>query len=319
VRHCVGLNSGTDALRLGLLAGGIEPSDEVITSPLTFIATAETANQVGNVRFADVDPGTFNLCARDVSARLTSKTRAVIAVHLYGQPASMPDFEKLAERKSLLLIEDACQAHGASIGGRKVGSFGKGSAFSFYPTKNLSAFGDAGAFTTDSKVLSDRIRLLRNHGQTGPYFHEFEGYNSRMDAFQAVILSRKLRLLDRWNQQRRGIASFYSEGLKDVEGVLIQKTPPDYLHAYHLYPILVVNRDRLIGYLEDHGIQTRVIYPTPIHLMPAYSHLGYQRGDFPNAEEVSSRVLCLPLYPGLEAAEADEVVLRIRRFYGSPV
>jgi len=312
--HCVALNSGTDALRFGLAAAGVGPEDEILTSPLTFIATVEAANQVGRVRFADVDPGTFNLSIREVEQKITKKTRALVPVDLYGLPADLPAFEKIARQRDLVVVEDACQAHGGAVTGRRTGSFGRCAAFSFYPTKNLSAFGDAGALTTSDRDLAERVRLLRNHGQTGPYRHESEGGNSRMDAFQAAVLTLKLPHLDRWNQERRKIAALYRQGIGDLAGFRLQDIPPGFHHVYHLFPLLVERREALQAFLESRQIQTRIIYPIPLHLMPALKHLGYRPGDFPYAEEICAKILCLPCYPGLGESQVEEVVAAIREF-----
>lgn len=312
---CVALNSGTDALRLGLLACGVRAGDEVITSPFTFVATAEAISQTGVPVFADVEPDTFNLSAESAQNRISSKTRAIIPVHIFGLPADMKALGKLACEKDLVLIEDACQAHGGAIEGKRVGSFGDVAAFSFYPTKNLGAFGDAGATTTSSPQLDSRIRLLRNHGQTGPYFHEMEGYNSRMDTIQAAVLNLKLPLLEQWNRERRRLATIYSEELADLSEVVFQTVPEGFSHAFHLVAGLVEERSGLIEFLAKRGVEAKVIYPTPIHLLPAYEHLGYREGDLPNAEEVCRRVLCFPAYPGIHEERIVEVACLIRKFY----
>lgn len=317
VEHCIALNSGTDALRLGLLAGGIHPDQEIITSPLTFIATAEAANQVGIVRFADVDIDTFTLSPESVNFNTTERTRAVIPVHIYGMPADMDAFETIARKENYLLIEDACQAHGSSISGRRTGGFGLGAAFSFYPTKNLSAFGDAGAFTTNDHSMAEKVRLLRNHGQSGAYQHDLEGYNSRMDAFQAIVLSQKLKFLDCWNSERQQIAAAYREGLRELKGLKFQASRSGCEHVYHLFPILFEQRTAIMEFLDSRNVQTRVIYPTPLHLMKAYRHLGYEKGEFPNAERICREVLCLPVFPGMQKAEVDFVIACIHEFMGA--
>ncbi len=312
---CVALNSGTDALRLGLLACGIKPEDEVITSPFTFIATAEAISQTGIPVFADVDLDTFNLSAESVQSRISDKTRAIVPVHIFGLPADMIAFGALAAEEGLALVEDACQAHGAAIGEKKVGSFGNAAAFSFYPSKNLGAFGDAGAATTSDGECASMIRLLRNHGQTGPYFHQREGFNSRMDTFQAAVLNLKLPLLERWNEERQRLAGIYRDELKSLNEVLFQKVTEGYSHVFHLVAALVEDRRDLRKFLSEHGVETNIVYPTPIHLLPAYRHLGHREGNFPNAEEVSRRVLCFPAYPGLGDDKVFEIATLIRRFY----
>jgi dTDP-4-amino-4,6-dideoxygalactose transaminase len=313
--HCVALNSGTDALRLALAASGVSGDDEVITSPFTFMATAEAISQTGKVVFADIDPETFNLNPEAVKEQVTSRTRALLPVHIFGLPAAMPEFVRLAEPKGLIVLEDACQAHGAAIDGRRAGSFGLAAAFSFYPTKNLGGFGDGGALTCQTEVLARQVRKLRNHGQTGPYHHDEIGFNSRMDAFQATVLNLKLRQLDHWIGARRRLAMAYREVLSGVTGISFQTEPEGYHHSYHLLALLVDRRGELIRFLKDRQIESRIIYPTPIHLLPAYRHLNHRRGDFPVAEMISDRILCFPLYPGMTEAQAVEAADAVRQFY----
>ena len=315
--HCIALNSGTDALRLSLLAAGLEPDQEVITSPFTFIATAEAISQTSILRLADVEPDTFTLSPEAVEATLSPRTSAVVPVHIFGLPSNIPALEQLARKHDLFILEDACQAHGATIEDRRTGNLGMAGAFSFYPSKNLGAFGDAGAVTCEDAALAEKIRLLRNHGQVGAYFHVVEGFNSRMDSFQGLALSLKLSYLERWNLERQQIANLYRDELIALEQVRFQKVPPGYSHVYHVFAILVERRDELQEFLRDAGIDTRVIYPVPIHLHPAYGHLGLSKGDLPNAESISASVLCLPIYPGLDRLHVGEVATQIRRFYDS--
>jgi len=314
--YCVALNSGTDALRFGLLAAGLKSEDEVITSPFTFIATAEAISQVAALKLADVEPDTFTLSPVAVSEMISDSTRAVVPVHIFGLPANMTDFELLARHNSLFLLEDACQAHGAAIEGRRAGNLGAAAAFSFYPSKNLGAFGDAGAITCRESSFAEAVRLLRNHGQVGSYFHQVEGFNSRMDAFQGSVLQLKLDFLENWNEERRQIARQYRHELADLEEVRFQQSPAGYTHVYHVFAILAERRDELHGYLQGMGIETKVIYPVPVHLHPAYQHLGLKRGDLPNAESICNSVLCLPMYPGLGAGQVEKVAIQIRCFYG---
>ena len=316
-RHCVALNSGTDALRLALLAAALEPGDEVITSPFTFIATAEAISQTAQLKLADVEPETFTLSPAAVEAAVSARTRAIVPVHIFGLPANMTAFQALAGRNGLFVLEDACQAHGASLRDRRTGSLGGAAAFSFYPSKNLGAFGDAGAITCQEAGFAEKIRLLRNHGQVGSYFHEIEGFNSRMDSFQGVALSLKLEYLEQWNQQRQQIAELYRNELDKLSEVCFQRVPNGYVHVYHVFAILVEQRDELQKYLSGRGIETRVIYPVPVHLHPAYENLGLVKGDFPNTESICDSVLCLPIYPGLEHGRARHVAEQIRQFYGS--
>ncbi len=315
-QRCVALNSGTDALRLGLLAAGVKRDDEVITTPFTFIATAEAISQTANLKLADVEPDSFTLSPSAVEKMISPKSRAVIPVHIFGLPANMTAFSRLAEQHDLFLLEDACQAHGAAIEGCRAGKLGRAAAFSFYPSKNLGAFGDAGAVTCQDEALAEAIRLLRNHGQVGSYFHQVEGFNSRMDSFQGLALCLKLEYLDDWNAARRQIAEAYRSELADLGEVRLQRFPAGYTHVYHLFAILAENREELKTFLRRQGIESRVVYPVPIHLHPAYKHLGLTRGAFPNAESICESVLCLPMYPGLEPKQVSHVAREIRRFYG---
>ena len=315
-RYCIALNSGTDALRLGLLGAGLEPDHEAITSPFTFIATAEAISQTCNLKLADVDPDTFNLSPTAVEENLSPQLRAVVPVHIFGLPADMNAFSRLASQHDLFLLEDACQAHGAAVNGRRAGSLGNAAAFSFYPSKNLGAFGDAGALTCQREDLAVTLRLLRNHGQVGSYYHEIEGFNSRMDAFQGAALALKLNYLEEWNLQRRRIAEIYRNELQDLPEVHCQRVPPGDVHVYHVFAILAEDRSGLQEFLKAKGIETRVIYPVPIHLHPAYRHLGLEKGDLPNAESICNSVLCLPIYPGLEPTQVSKVAMQVRRFYG---
>lgn len=315
---CVALNSGTDALRLALLAWGISPQDEIITSPFTFIATAEAISQTGKLLLADIDPDTFTLSPAAVEAAAGHRTRGVVPVHIFGLMADMPTLVQGAETGGWMVLEDACQAHGAAINGRRAGTWGHAGAFSFYPSKNLGAFGDAGAVIGRDAVLADQVRLLRNHGQIAPYSHSVEGFNSRMDTLQAALLQLKLPHLEDWNAERRGIFQDYWERLADVDEVRFQRIPDGFLHACHIAAALVERRDELSGFLSGHGVDTRVIYPVPIHLMAAYAHLGYRSGAFPVCEQVCRSVICFPLYPGLKSDQVETVTSLVRRFYGYP-
>jgi dTDP-4-amino-4,6-dideoxygalactose transaminase len=315
VHHCVALNSGSDALRLGLLAAGVKPDDEVISTPFTFIATAEAISQTANLILADIDPNTFTLSAEAVTEKLSPRSRAIVPVHIFGLPADMKNLETLCTKQDLLVIEDACQAHGASIDGRRVGSFGTAAAFSFYPSKNLGAFGDAGAITCQTDAVAERVRLLRNHGQIRPYRHQFKGFNSRMDTIQSLVLRLKLPLLEKWNERRRRLAEIYRTELDEVEEIRFQKVPEGYQHVFHIVALLAERRSELMQFLRAKGIETRVIYPVPLHLDAAYGYLGYKKGDFPNAEVICEKVVCLPVYPGLSDRQAHEIALSIRAFY----
>jgi dTDP-4-amino-4,6-dideoxygalactose transaminase len=312
---CVAVNSGTDALRIALLAVGVGRDDEVITSPFTFIATAEAISQTGRLVLADIDPETYTLDPESVRERINTATRAILPVHIFGLASDMPALQRIANENNLKLVEDACQSHGASIQGRKAGSIGNVGAFSFYPSKNLSAFGDAGAVTCNSPELAEKIFMLRNHGQTGAYIHALEGFNSRMDTIQSTVLTLKMRYLDEWNQWRSDLAGIYRDGLGDIEEIKFQRVPDGYEHAYHIVAFLCEDRDNLSAWLLEKGVDTRVVYPTPLHLMKAYAHLGFEKGSFPVTERVCEQVLCLPVYPGMPKENAQQVVKLIREYY----
>lgn len=305
VSNAVGVGSGTDALFLTLKALGVGPGDEVITTPFTFFATSEVIVNAGATAvFADIDPRTFNIDPDAVSASLTPRTRAVIGVHLYGQPFDGDALSDIACAAGVPLIEDCAQAAGAEYRGRKTGTFGVAGAFSFFPTKNLGAAGDAGMIVTDDQDLAEKVRTLANHGSRGGYLHECAGVNSRLDEVQAAVLRVKLRMLDRWNEERASIAAAYDRGLESVE------TPyaaPGTKHVYHQYTIMSDRRDVVASALERNGIGCRVYYPVPLHLQPCFEGSGAGPGTLPKSERASERVLSLPIYPGLTAAEIEAV------------
>jgi len=333
VNHCVGVGSGTDALRFALMAGGVRPGDSVLTVPNTFIATTEAISQAGaQPEFIDIDQHTYNidveklreylemkcdhdqLTGRPISQRTGRMISAVVPVHLYGQTADMDPILKLAEAFNLLVVEDACQAHGAEYftqkldAWEKAGSIGKAAAFSFYPGKNLGACGEAGAVTTNDPDLAQRVRMLRDHGQAEKYYHEIEGYNGRLDAIQAGILRVKLRQLSQWNSQRREKAETYRELLSSLDGLILPLEPWWARAVYHLYVIRIQDRQGLQSDLKAAGIGTGIHYPIPLHLQKAYRSLGYEQGDFPVTERVAAEILSLPMYPQLTNAEQDIVV-----------
>lgn len=315
VPHCVALNSGTDALRLGLRALGLRAPQQVVTSPFSFIATAEAIREKASLVLADVDLQTFNLDPQAVEASLTPDTRVILPVHIFGLPAAMQELSSIAARNSLILVEDACQAHGAQYKGKMAGSLGHLAAFSFYPTKNLGAFGDAGALTCSDPELERKVRLLRNHGQTGFYEHADEGVNSRMDALQALLLNLKMEFLSEWVEMRRMLAAVYRSELEQLGEVQFQREPEGVVHAYHLLAARVERREELSKFLREQGIETRPTYPTPLHRQEAYRHLDLPAGSFPNAELICQTVLCFPLYPGLTVDRAAQVARQIKRFY----
>ncbi len=324
VEHCVGVGSGTDALRFALIAAGVSPGDSVLTVPNTFIATTEAITQAGAVpEFVDIDERTYNIdpeklreylelqCDRDpssgrpVSHRTGRTITAIVPVHLYGQMADMDPIMKLAETYDLLVIEDACQAHGAEYFSRdeqrwrKAGSMGRAAAFSFYPGKNLGACGEAGAVTTNSTELAQKIRMLRDHGQAAKYYHDIEGYNGRLDAIQAGILHAKLARLPEWNNQRREIAKAYREQLAGIDALVLPFEPSWSRAIYHLYVVQVPDRQEMQNSLKAAGIGTGIHYPIPLHMQRAYRSLDYNEGDFPSTESIASKILSLPMYPQL--------------------
>lgn len=311
-RHCVALNSGTSALHLGLLALGAGPGDDVVTTPNTFLATAEAITYCGaRPVFADIDPGTANLDPQKVARAITPRTKVILPVHLYGRPAAMDAFAKIAAQRRLKILEDACQAHGARSGGERVGTLGDAGAFSFYPSKNLGAYGEGGALVTNDDSIAAFARLARSHGQAGRYDHRFVGFNYRMDGVQAAVLRVKLRHLDSWNACRRHIASRYRQLLAGAP-LEIPRDSPDDECVYHLFSIFVNERDAVQKMLLERGVETSVHYPRPVHFQPAYSSLGYGPGSFPQAERACERVLSLPCFPGLTAEQVDYVAMVLR-------
>lgn len=314
-KYAVGVASGTDALRLTLTALGIGPGDEVITTPFTFIATANTISHCGaRPVFVDIDPQTYNIDPAAIQAAITRRTKAIVPVHLYGQPADMDPIMELAEAHGLYVIEDAAQAIGARYKGRRVGSIGHAGCFSFYPTKNLGAYGDGGMVVTNDAALAEKIDVLRRQGSKKKYHAEVLGFNSRLDSLQAAILRVKLKYLDDWNEGRRRVAQRYNEML----GGLSVTTPyesPDVYHVYHQYTIRAPQRDALAAYLKERGIGTMVYYPVPLHLQELYADLGYGEGSLPASETASQEVLSLPMYPELTEAQQQEVVGAIWEFH----
>ena len=310
VKYAIGVANGSDALILALKACGIGKGDEVITVPHTFIATTEAISNVGGkVVFVDIDPKTFTIDVSKIEEKITGKTKAIIPVHLYGQPADMDPIIELAKKHNLKIIEDAAQAHGAEYKGKKVGSIGEVGCFSFYPGKNLGAYGDAGMVTTDNDEIAEKVKLLRNHGRiTKKYEHEIEGYSSRLDNLQAAILRVKLRHLNKWNESRRENAKKYNELLNNIGGITTPYEADYAKHVYHLYVIKTEGRDKLREELKFKGISTGIHYPIPLHLQPAYNYLGYKRGDFSVTEEYSQKILSLPMFAELTDDQIEEIV-----------
>lgn len=314
VAHCVGVSNGTAALELALRALKIGPGAEVITASHTFIATAEAISNVGaKPVFVDIDPATYTIAPAAVAAAITPATRAILPVHIYGQPAAMTELNELANAHGLAVIEDAAQAHGATWQGQRAGSLANLACFSFYPGKNLGAYGDAGAITTNDETLAETVRLLRNHGRRSKYVHDLVGTNERIDTLQAAILAAKLPHLTEWTAKRQRLAARYNALLADCE-VALPHVAPEATSAWHLYVIRTPHRDQLLHFLKEHGVEGGIHYPVPLHLQPAYANLGYQRGDLPVTEAVAHTCLSLPLYPEMTAAQQDRVVDLIHTF-----
>jgi len=332
-RFAIGVNSGTDALRFALMAAGVCEGSSVVTVPNTFIATTEAISQAGALpEFVDVDERSYNMdpdklrdffehqCTRDLEGRLVSRRTgrpiaAVVPVHLYGQCCDMDAIQEIADRYNLVVIEDACQAHGAEYFSKrdhrwkKAGSIGKAAAFSFYPGKNLGACGEAGIVTTDDEELAKKIRMIRDHGQARKYYHDMEGYNGRLDSLQAGILSVKLKYLPSWNQSRREHALKYEELFAAAETNIITPYEPSWSKAvYHLYVVQVENREAMQTALGAQNIGSAIHYPIPLHLQKAYTCLGYRPGDFPVCERAAERILSLPMFPALEEEDQSQVV-----------
>ncbi len=307
-KHCIGVNSGTSALHLALIAAGVGQGDEVITVPMTFVATSWAVSYVGaNPVFVDVDPATYTLDATLVEKQITRRTRALLPVHLYGQPADMRPLMEISERHGIPIIEDAAQAHGARYQGQGAGTLGLCGCFSFYPGKNLGAYGEGGAIVTNDDSIAKRLRALRDHAQEQRYYHDEIGYNYRMDAFQGAVLNIKLKYLERWTERRRLLAARYNELLAGLP-IQLPAEAHDRRHVWHLYVALHRERDRIRQELEARGIQTGLHYPVPVHLQKAYRHLRYRVGDFPMAERIARECITLPLYPEMTGAQQDQVI-----------
>ena len=308
-QYSIGVGSGTDALWLALLGLGVGPGDEVITVPDTFIATAEAISYCGaKPVFVDVEEKTYNMDSSLLENAITPRTKAIIPVHLFGQMADMDPILEIARKHKLFVVEDAAQAHGAEYKGRIAGSVGDAGCFSFYPGKNLGAYGEAGAIVTNNGDLDKKIRMLRDHGQAKKYYHDLVGWNARMDGFQGAILSVKLKHLPAWNDARRGNAKRYNEILGKTDGVVIPQESHHNKHVYHIYAIRVQNRDALIKSLAEKDIHCGIHYPIPLHLQDAYEALGLKKGSFPVAEKVASEFVSLPMFPELGPDQIEFVV-----------
>jgi dTDP-4-amino-4,6-dideoxygalactose transaminase len=310
-KHCIGVGNGTDALFIALKILGIGRGDEVITAANSFIATSEAITLTGaRVVFADCDEKTCNISPAKIERCITDRTRAIIPVHLYGQPAEMDHIIELAKRHKLFVVEDAAQAHGAEYRGRKIGTFGDMASFSFFPGKNLGAYGDAGALVTNDDDLAKKIRMFANHGRIEKYNHEFEGVNSRLDGLQAAILDVKLKYLDKWTQRRREVAAMYNDALKGV--AIIPHELPHVKHVYHLYVIRTRNRAKVKTALQEKGIATGIHYPVPLPFLKAYDYLGHKPEDFPAAFALKDEILSLPIHGDMTDAQVEYVITQLK-------
>ncbi len=317
-RFAVAVNSGTSALLLSLIAQGIGRGDEVITVPFTFIATVEAIIFSGaRPVFVDIDERTMTIDADKIARAITPRTKAIIPVHLYGEVCDMNPLREIADKYNLSLIEDACQAHGAEYLplAKKAGSMGDCGCFSFYPSKNLSAWGEGGMVTTDSEEIAKKVKMLRDHGSEKKYYHKMIGLNCRMEALQGLVLNCKLKYLDKWNERRRAIAHQYSEAFRDIEDICLPSSPPYSRGVYHLYVVRTAERDKLKNFLQEKGVGTGLHYPLPLHLQDSLRDLGYQEGALPVSEKTAREIISLPLYPEMEDTEVGYVIDAVREFF----
>jgi dTDP-4-amino-4,6-dideoxygalactose transaminase len=319
VEYCSCVSSGTDGNHLALWVLGIGPGDEVIMPANTFIATAWGATLCGATPvFVDCEKDSYNIDPEKIEAAITSKTKAIVAVHLYGQPADMDKLKSIADKHNIFLVEDCAQAHLSEYKGNKVGGFGTTASFSFYPGKNLGAYGEGGAVTTNDEKLFTQIKMMREHGSVEKYNHEIYGHNYRMEGIQGAVLGVKLRYLDEWTEGRRRAAAYYNEYLKDVEGIKLPVEMEYSKHVYHLFVIQVDGgkdeRDALAQYLNENGISTGFHYPVPLHLQNCFKHLGYKKGDFPETEKLAEAGLSLPMYPELKREQIEYIAEKIKQY-----
>lgn len=318
VAHGIGVANGSDAIHIALQAAGVGDGDEVITTAFTFFATGgAVARANAKPVYVDIDPVTFNIDPTKIEEAITEKTKAIIAVHLYGQMADMESLRTIADKHNLALIEDAAQAIGAKQNGQTVGELGTAATYSFFPTKNLGAYGDAGMLVTNNDELAENARIIRVHGSKPKYYHKVLGYNSRLDELQAAILNVKLPHLEKWTDQRRSHAAYYTEQLQTKVGQYVTApTEVDgYYHVYHQYTLRVERRDELQAYLKEQGIATMIYYPVPLHLQPVFSYLGYKEGDLPVTEKATKEALSLPMFPELKKEQQDYIIAKIVEFY----
>lgn len=317
-KYGIGVANGSDALNIALLACGIKPGDEVIVPSFTFFATAGAVARIGAVPvFVDIDPKTFNIDPAMIEKAITPKTKAVIPVHLYGQMADMDRIKEIADKHNLFIIEDAAQAIGSTYKGKKVGELGTSACYSFFPTKNLGAYGDAGMIITSDDEIGEKIRVLRVHGSKPKYYHHVLGYNSRLDEMQAAILNVKFLHLNDWSEKRREKAQTYTKLIKELIGEQIVTPYEEEFnhHVFHQYTIRVQKRDELQAYLKEQGVETMVYYPKPLHLQPVFAELGYREGDLPETEKATQEAISLPMFPELKTEQQQYVVEKIREFY----
>ena len=329
-RYAVGVNSGTDALYLALTALNVGPGDEVILPSFTFIATALCVSYTGaQPVFVDIEDHTCNIDPERFKSAITKKTRAVIPVHIYGQPADMNEITAIAQKHNIAVVEDACQAHGAAYQGKKAGSLGDVACFSFYPTKSLGAFGDGGMVVTSQKIVYEKVLMLRDYGRTGRYDHKIKGHNSRLDTVQAVVLAAKLPLLDQWNKMRNDVAAHYGKLLKSADGVVTPVIQKDRTHVFQTYAVRLPaslaggrqagvpnNRDKICDAMKTKGIGVLIHYPIPLHLQEAYADLGYKRGDFPVSEKIAKEILSLPMFPHMKKGQIEYVCTTLKELVG---
>lgn len=317
-KYCLGVNSGTDALMLALLAYGIGPADEVITVPNSYFSTAMVVSNIGaKPIFVDIHPQSFTIDTQQIEAKITKKTKAIIPVHLFGQPVDMDPIVQLAKKYSLKIVEDCCQAHGAKYKAKRI-PYTETGVFSFYPGKNLGAFGDAGALVTDNPKIKEKVAYLRNDGSIRKYEHQIFGYKSRLDALQAAVLNLKLKHLNVWNKRRRQSAKLYHQYLGGIKQIRLLREMDYAYHVYHLYVIECPKRNQLQQYLTKAGITTIIHYPTPIHLQKPYLAQGFKKGDFPITEAKAKKILSLPMFPELKEEEVKYICYQIKAFYSNP-
>lgn len=318
VAHGIGCGNGSDAIHIALQAAGVGPGDEVITTPFTFFATGGAIVRAGATPvYADIDPVSYNIDPAEIEKHITDKTKAIIPVHLYGQMADMVSIRKIADKHNLIVIEDAAQAIGARQGDFTVGELGDAATYSFFPTKNLGAYGDGGMIVTNNEDIAEKCRVIRVHGSKPKYYHSVLGYNSRLDELQAAVLNVKFPHLEDWSNLRRTHADFYTQLLNEKVGNYV-KTPvkvEGFHHVFHQYTILTERRDELQAYLKENGVETMIYYPLPLHIQPVFESLGYKNGDYPKAEKAANEALSLPMFPELKEEQQKYVVEKIAEFF----